>query len=70
MATLEETICKGTSQDGKLLCSAASMQSVRSCCDLDEEGEFAPVHEKVVTEAEKIGYTAEKHETGWLFKKK
>ena len=70
MATLEEHICAGTSQDGKLLCSAATMNSVRNVCDLDDEGEFTAVHEKVVSEAGKIGYVAEKCKAGWLFKKK
>ena len=70
MATLKELICAGTSQDGKLLCSAATMNSVRNVCDLDDEGEFIAVHEKVVSEAEKVGYTAEKCKGGWLFKEK
>jgi hypothetical protein len=67
MATLKQTIDAGKSQEGKKLVSTAELNEIRNLCDLDDEGDFVVISNKVVTEAGKIGYTAEEVDGGFLF---
>ncbi len=70
MATLKQTIDAGKSQEGKMLVATADLNDIRVLCDLDDEGDFVVIPEKVVTEAEKVGYLAEETDGGFLFKAK